>query len=162
MKTLYLIRHAKSSWDLPVDDKYRSLKERGVKDSILVANGIKSDFEKETTVFSSPAHRAIQTAILFLDHLDIPTSNIQIKEELYTFSVEGLSQFVKKIDNSLNNVTIFSHNYALTEFVNIFGDQYCENLPTAGVVKINFDITDWKDIEKGKTVFIDRPKNYKS
>ena len=67
----------------------------------------------------------------------------------------------KLIDNDVMNVLIFGHNSAITDFVNKFGDVYIDNVPTSGLVCINFEINNWKDLKKGKTVTTLFPKELK-
>ena len=57
---------------------------------------------------------------------------------------------------------LFGHNHALTYFVNTYGDDYIENLPTSGLVIFEFDIATWKDLKPGKIIDLIIPKNLRS
>ncbi|MCL5244856.1 histidine phosphatase family protein [Cellulophaga sp. 20_2_10] len=160
MKKLTLIRHGKSSWNYDVSDRDRPLLERGINDAYLVASAIKEPVID--AVFSSPANRALHTCNIFLRVLNIPSSDLRIYDELYDFSGEHVINFIKSLDNSLENVFIFGHNHALTHIVNLWGDKEIENVPTAGLVELNFNVLEWKAITKGNTLNVLFPKNLKN
>jgi phosphohistidine phosphatase len=161
MKNLILIRHAKSSWDVPLKDIDRQLNHRGIKDAHLVAaKGI--EYVPNTFLMkSSPAKRASETAIVFAHTLMYPIENIEFLDKLYTFDDSKLESVIKAFENDYDNVILFGHNAAITNFVNRFGDVFIENVPTAGFVSIEFDTNDWKTIDKGKIKKIIIPKDLK-
>ncbi|WP_456866312.1 SixA phosphatase family protein [Galbibacter sp. BG1] len=161
MKQLYIVRHGKSSWDYGVDDKDRPLMERGINDAILVSNHLKKEFKAIDAVFSSPANRALHTCLIFMRKLELDVSKVIITEQLYDFGGTSVSNFIKQLDNSYKNVMIFGHNHAFTSISNIFGNKSIDNLPTSGVVKLNFDIERWQDVEYGTTELIIFPKQLK-
>lgn len=158
MKTLILVRHGKSSWEYDVSDKDRPLKERGINDAHMVSKMLKKENINISFAYSSPANRALHTAMIFLQKLEYEFQNFEIKDVLYDFSGERLKDFVHDIDNSLHTVLIFGHNYAFTNMVNIWGDTYIENVPTSGLVQIQFDENDWSRISNGKTKRVLFPK----
>ena len=161
MKTLILVRHGKSSWDYNVSDKDRPLKERGINDAHLVSNRLK---EKGTTidyVYASPANRALHTAMIFLRNLDYGFQGFEIKDDLYDFSGEHLKRFVHAINDAYQTVLIFGHNYAFTTMANAWGDKYIDNVPTSGLVHIDFKENSWKRISKGNTKLTLFPKQLK-
>ncbi len=160
MKKLTLIRHGKSSWNYNVSDRDRPLLERGINDAYLVASTI--DSNTFDAVFSSPANRALHTCSIFLRVLNIPSRQLGVFDELYDFSGEYVIKFIHSLDNHLQDVVIFGHNYALTSIVNMFGDKEIDNVPTAGLVELNFDILDWNLVKKGVTKKIMFPKNLKN
>ena len=162
MKKVILIRHGKSSWEHDVTDRDRPLKERGINDSELISKelGAKSDIPK--TIFSSPANRALSTCKIFLKSLDISESEITVVEDLYDFEGQNVINFIKTLPNDVNEVMIFGHNHAFTSISNIFGDTYIDNLPTSGLVKLNFEIDDWKDLKQCITEFVIFPKELKA
>ncbi|SDH46903.1 SixA phosphatase family protein [Winogradskyella thalassocola] len=161
MKEILLVRHGKSSWEFDVIDYERPLKQRGIDDSNLVAKELAMKEEVSHMVFSSPANRALSTCKIFAKSLGIPKSRITIVEDLYDFDGRNVINFIKSLSNELNKVMIFGHNHAFTSISNIFGDRFIDNLPTSGLVKLTFDIEDWKDLKKGKTEFIIIPKDLK-
>jgi phosphohistidine phosphatase len=162
MKNLILIRHAKSSWDAPVHDKERVLNQRGVRDAHLVAQNIADFLPKINLIWSSTAKRASETAIIFAQNLMWPIESILFKDELYTFDASKLEKVIKSCNNSYENVILFGHNEAITEFVNKFGDVFIDNVPTAGFVSLSFDVESWSTIHKGKINKILFPRDLKN
>lgn len=150
MKNLILIRHAKSSWDTPMADKDRPLTKRGINDAHLVSLQAESYLPKSYIVWSSTAQRAKNTAFIFAENLSIPVDTIIFKDELYTFDEKALEEIIKSCNNQFDNLILFGHNGAITNFVNIFGNRAIENVPTAGFVSLSFPENDWKDIRRGK------------
>jgi len=150
MKNLILIRHAKSSWEAPLEDKDRPLSKRGINDAHLIASEIEQHLPKSYIVWSSTAKRAKNTAYIFAENLSIPLETIIFKDDLYTFDARSLEDVIKSCNNQFDNLILFGHNDAITNFVNTFGNQAVENVPTAGFVSLSFQQSDWKDIQKGK------------
>ncbi|AXT20184.1 histidine phosphatase family protein [Flavobacteriaceae bacterium AU392] len=152
MKTLTIFRHAKSSWKYDVEDIERPLKKRGITDARLVCKELKAiDFAPDY-VACSPARRTLQTSRIFFKILNINSKALTINNSLYDFSGTSVINVIKSIDDSYNDILIFGHNYALTNIVNTYGDIYIENVPTSGIVSIEFDITSWGDLKTGKTI----------
>lgn len=150
MKNLILIRHAKSSWDAPLEDKDRPLSKRGITDAHLMAGNVDEYLPKSFVVWSSTAKRAKNTAYIFAENLSIPVENIVFKDDLYTFDAQGLESAIKNCNNQFDNLILFGHNDAITNFVNIFGNRAVDNVPTAGFVSLSFEENDWQEIRKGK------------
>ena len=161
MKNLILVRHAKSSWDHDVSDDKRPLAKRGIADAHLVSREFKYQSFIADKIFSSNANRALSTCKIFLENLKITDKLLVINQKLYDFSGENVKSFIKSIDDELSNVIIFGHNYAFTSVSNNFGSVFIDNLPTCGLVWIQFDIDSWKDADKGTTKLIIRPKDLK-
>jgi len=162
MKNLILIRHAKSSWEHNVSDDQRPLANRGTSDSHLVSQEFKSYSFQPDQVFSSHANRALTTCKIFLENLKISDNLLTISPKLYDFGGQNVMDFIKSIDNQLENVIIFGHNYAFTNVSNTFGSVYIDNLPTCGLVWIQFNAKSWNEVEKGTTKLIIRPKDLRS
>ncbi|MCX2719957.1 SixA phosphatase family protein [Lentiprolixibacter aurantiacus] len=159
MKSLLLFRHGKSSWDYDVRDQDRPLKPRGIKDGHLVASTfMKNTKELPDRVFSSIANRALHTCMIFCRTLEYPMEKVSLTPSLYDFSGDSALGFVKGLDNSLNSVAIFGHNYAFTNIANQLGSMHIDNIPTSGLVKINFQVDNWKKLDKGTTELILFPK----
>ena len=158
MKSIILIRHAKSSWNEPVKDKERILTDKGIESIKKIAIEAKQFLPKNYTIISSTANRASQTALLFCNQILINVNSIQFSDNLYTFDEDQLEKEIKKSNDTIENLILFGHNEAITNFVNKFGDKYITNVPTAGFVQLQFDQNSWKDINKGKTIRIIFPK----
>jgi phosphohistidine phosphatase len=158
MKNLFLMRHAKSRWDENVSDQFRSITENGILKTEKVAHHIKNNFDfKFDQIFSSKAVRAKETSEL-VQKIVFPSQKIEVVEELYTFSHYLLDNWIRKLDNQLQNVLIFGHNPAFTDVTNQLGNEMMYNLPTSGFVWLQFESDDWKTISKGKTVQLILPK----
>jgi phosphohistidine phosphatase len=161
MKTLVLIRHGKSSWKHPVSDVNRPLKNRGITDANLVADEfLKTNFEPDLVV-SSPAKRAFDVCKIFCNKMNISEEIIQINPTIYDFEGSKTADFIKNLDDTYEKIMLFGHNYAFTNLVNMYGSTYIENLPTSGLVLIEFDVNSWKDINKGISKLILFPKHLK-
>lgn len=161
MKKLVLIRHAKSSWKHNVIDHDRPLNKRGEDDVELVSNHLKKSRLEVDKVLSSDALRAKLTTNVFISNLNIDKDLVSLSYNLYDFSGINLTKAIKEVEASINCLMVFGHNHAITDFVNTYGDKYIENVPTCGVTIINFDIENWKDLNKGKTIYTLFPKDLK-
>ena len=162
MKTLYLIRHAKSSWkDSALDDIERPLNKRGKRDAPFMGEVLKEKVVAPDVVFSSPAKRASKTAQIITELIGYPKKDIIFTEEIYEASSHELLEFINSLDNKYNSVMIFGHNPGFTMLNNFLSKQYIDNIPTCGIVALEFN-NSWKEIEKNsaKMLFFDYPKRY--
>lgn len=159
MKSITFIRHAKSSWKLQLPDHKRPLNKRGLFDAEFMASlDIVKSVEPDA-VFCSSANRTRETCSFFIKNAVFPETKVQYSDQLYDFSGASLEAFIHAIDSSLANVFIFGHNHALTALVNTKGDQYIDNIPSCGIVKINFETSNWNACSKGVIEFKLFPKN---
>lgn len=161
MKNLIVVRHAKSSWDLPLKDIERPLIQSGINDARLVAANCIPFLPETFVIWSSTAKRARETAHIFAKIISYPLEAIVYKEELYTFDENRLEKIIKSCDNAFENVIIFGHNAAITNFVNKFGNVSITNVSTAGFVALQFETDSWGKINKGKTLKTIFPKDLK-
>lgn len=159
MKNLILVRHAKSSWAVPTQDKDRGLTSQGMKDAHLVSIHSKDFIPKTFVIWSSTAKRAVNTALIFAQNMSYPIESIIYKDDLYTFDENKLENVIKSCNTIFESVILFGHNAAITDFVNKFGDVFVKNIPTSGFVYMKFDTDDWKKIKNGKIKKIIFPKN---
>lgn len=162
MKTLLLVRHAKSSWGLAtLNDFDRSLNERGKKDAPVIAQRI-LDRKIDINIFvSSPAKRAKKTAELFCSIYKKNKEQIIFIPALYHASINTFFEVVTQLNDDYNCVAIFSHNPVITEFVNqLVENVTIENMPTCGVFAVKTSITKWKEFStsKNELLFFDYPK----
>ncbi len=151
MKNLILVRHGKSSWDQPLDDRQRPLIERGVNDAGNVGAAFKKNMPNIDRAFSSPATRALHTCKIFLKAINFPIEKIQVTEELYDFTGNRVMAFIRSLEDSVETVIIFGHNHAFTEVANEWGNVGIDNVPTAGLVHLQFSANRWHDIQQGTT-----------
>lgn len=161
MKTLYFVRHAKSSWKHDVTDHQRPLKARGKNDAPLVAKHVSTLLVAPQKIISSDAVRAKTTALFFKEAFQVADGDFSIHHELYDFSGQQVLQVIEEIDNALGCVMIVGHNHAFTSLVNMLGDNYIDNLPTSGFAAIEFDTDSWKNITTGSTKHLVFPRHLK-
>jgi phosphohistidine phosphatase len=169
MKTVYIVRHAKSSWQYDdIDDIDRPLKRRGINDARLVSKILNLEIIRPDIFVSSSANRALHTAMIFADNFNYPLANLKIKKSLYSFSDGYLIKTIMALDDAFDTAIIFSHDHGINTFVNKFGSEVIPHVPTCGVIGIQFDIKHWKSInknktiKKGETVLFKTPKMYKT
>ena len=137
MKTLYIVRHAKSSWAYKgIEDIDRPLKKRGIKDAHLMSKFLSKKIEKPDVFVTSSANRALHTAIIFCEKFSFPHANLQIKRQLYSFSDGYLEKTIKALDDGFNSAFIFSHDHGINTFVNEFGNKPIAHVPTCGVIAL--------------------------
>lgn len=161
MKTLYLVRHAKSSWDFPeLDDIDRPLNSRGAENAPEMGIRLQKKGIRPDLLISSPANRAITTAREIAKKIGYPTDEVQSSREIYHEDEKGLLRIVRKQDEKHSSLMLFGHNPAFTWFANSLTGEHIENIPTAGVVGITFDSDTWQDIDfqKGRMDFFDYPR----
>lgn len=163
MKKLYLVRHAKSSWDNPnLDDHERPLNSRGKRDAPYMANLINGKIELPDLIISSTAKRAITTAEIFAEVFCIKTDKLIRDKNLYNASSYELLSIINQLPDEFHRAMIFAHNPGLTMLTNRLGDKYIDNIPTCGLVEISFEVNSWKEIDynKGNIVKFEYPKKY--
>jgi len=162
MKKLYIVRHAKSSWEYEgINDHDRPLKKRGIKDAHLMSTFLAKEINRPDIFISSSANRALHTGIIFCQNFSYPMANLKISKELYSFSDGYLIKTVKALDDSFNSAIIFSHDHGINFFVNKFGNKPIAHVTTCGIIGIDFDIKYWKNLKKGTTSLIEFPKHHK-
>jgi phosphohistidine phosphatase len=161
MKTIYLVRHGKSSWKNPNQkDLNRPLSKRGKNDAPKMGKKLKKLNEKADLIITSPAKRAYDTARKIAKETGYPVKKIDKEDKLYMADNEGFIDVIKKVKKSVDKLMIVSHNLGLTIFANFISDSDIVNIPTAGIVRIDFEINKWKDIKniKGRLIFFEYPK----
>ncbi|WP_415370940.1 SixA phosphatase family protein [Patiriisocius sp. Uisw_047] len=161
MKTLYMSRHAKSSWKQDVTDHQRPLKGRGEKDGVLVSAYVADNFPAPELIISSEAVRALSTATYYKDAWSMEAQNFKTNNDLYDFSGQQVMRVIKDLNNSNNCVMIVGHNHAFTAIANMLGSEYMDNMPTCGFVAIEFNVEAWQDVTKGKTIHRVFPRDLK-
>ncbi|WP_124981289.1 SixA phosphatase family protein [Nonlabens xiamenensis] len=158
MKRLIVIRHGKSSWELDVRDHDRVLAQRGIDDGHLIGEHLSTMGLVPDLIWSSTAARALQTATLVTEYLDYQLSKLRLNRSLYTFDAHSLASVVRSCDDDVNTLMIFSHNHGITEMVNAMGSERFDNVPTTGVVVLEFSVDQWSAVERGTTQFHVFPK----
>lgn len=161
MKTIYIVRHAKSSWDISDQpDEKRPLLEKGKKRTKRVIDFLHHKKVKVDYIISSHAVRAYETAKLLAHGLEYPVENIRIDKHIYFADGDSILDQFYDLPERFHSVMIVGHNPTLTDLANRFLDNPIENLPTSGVVSIIFDTEKWEEVPLAsrKTNFILFPK----
>ena len=161
MKTLYLVRHAKSSWDNPaLRDFDRPLNERGKTDAPRMGQRLNKRGVMPELILSSPARRARSTARKIAREIDYNLNQIQFADNLYHAAPNTILQVLSRLPDSFQSVMVVGHNPGLTDFVNEYIGVRIDNVPTCGVVAARFKVQSWKDLSAvtGELIFFDYPK----
>ncbi len=149
MRTVYFIRHAKSSWeDISLRDADRPLNKRGLRDAPFMARLFRAKEKTPDLLFSSPANRALTTAGYFAEALLMPKDEIEVVNHFYMADERDVLKHLNGLDDSVNTVCIFGHNPVTTHLANLFSDDYIPNVPTCGIVKIEMEDGKWKDFSQ--------------
>ena len=162
MKKLLLVRHAKSDWnDLKLSDFDRPLNDRGHKNAPEMAERLLRKHIIPEHIVSSPAKRAFTTAKYFAKAFGIEKSLIEKNEGIYEASSDDLLKIINDFDNSKNFIALFGHNPGITSLADSLSGAYIGNIPTCGLVLIEFPFEDWRMIsyDTGKKLLYDYPKN---
>jgi phosphohistidine phosphatase len=163
MKTLYIVRHAKSSWDdSELSDFERPLNERGKADAPKMGKRLKEKEFYPDLVLSSPAKRALSTARRICKVIGFKKENIKTDRRLYHADDEMMLSVLRESKAKVHTIMMIGHNPGLTDFVNSIVNEEIDidNIPTCGVVGFSFDTDDWNKINwgTGKFLFFDYPK----
>lgn len=163
MKKLFIIRHAKSSWeDLLVKDFDRPLNKRGKKDAPFMGTVLKNKGIIPDIIISSPALRAKTTIETIVKELEVEKKVIY-NNNIYEAALSSLINIIIKIEDTNNIAFLVGHNPSL----NALADEYInfnENIPTLGIIEIQFKTNTWKNISKdnAKLISFEYPKKYKN
>ena len=161
-KLLLICRHAKSSWqDAHLSDRERPLNTRGERDAPdmgrrLLGRGIQPDL-----IMTSPAIRAMMTAEHYALALGYPTASLRINPEQYAASVAGLITLLRTVEQQCARLMLVGHNPESTDLANVLGNLAIGNIPTSGIVALEFAVGRWQDLQagSGRLLFFDFPKN---
>lgn len=164
MKTLYLLRHAKSSWDFDhLSDHDRPLNNRGRTDAPLMGEQLAKRHIRPDLLLSSPAVRALTTASIVARELGYDMDRIRVDANLYHADRQELLRVIKATEPEVEELMLVGHNDGLTDLANHLSPEYVDNIPTTGVMSLSFTCDAWQDIAKqnARFNFFDFPKNYK-
>jgi phosphohistidine phosphatase len=159
--SLLICRHAKSSWDDPgLGDFDRPLNKRGERDAPemgrrLVRLGVRPDL-----IMTSPAARALSTALHYAHQLGIPQEQVRQNPAQYAASVPELIQLIRTVDSGVTTLMLVGHNPECTALANELGGLNIDNIPTCGIVALAFSRRTWVNISAGSgtLLFFDYPK----
>jgi phosphohistidine phosphatase len=161
MKTLYLMRHAKSSWSFDdLSDKERPLNGRGRTDAPAMGEALAKRNIHIDLMVSSPAVRAMSTAALVAGVLKYPHERIQVIEKIYQADVGDLLRVMHELPNEANSVLLVGHNNTITDFANLLSPSKLPELPTAAIVCLRFNTNHWAHADRNNAeyYFYDHPR----
>lgn len=162
-KTLLVIRHAKSSWDITtLNDFDRPLNDRGKRDAPAMAGRLKEKNILVDAFVASPAKRAKKTAELFIETYNRNKEDIIFISKLYHAGTDTFFEVAEDLNEAFQTVALFSHNPGITAFVNMLTDDVrLDNMPTCGIFAVKLQSSSWKNFRKAKKefLFFDYPKN---
>ncbi|MCP4334876.1 MAG: histidine phosphatase family protein [Gammaproteobacteria bacterium] len=163
MKSLYLLRHAKSSWaESGLSDQQRPLSERGLHDAPMMGKRFETRGEILHRVVTSPALRAAATAEMFAEACGFPVQEIEVESDLYFLGSGSIEEVIRRQDDQLHALMLVFHNPDITYFANALDDEIrIDNVPTCGLIRLSSDIDLWRDWSPANTAFeyFDYPKN---
>lgn len=143
-RTLTIVRHAKSSWeDERLADRDRPLNRRGERDAPRMGKRIQNAAIRPSLIVSSPAKRAWTTAKLIAAEIGYPQEFLQREADLYLASVDTILDVLVAQDSGFSSIMLVGHNPGLTSFANYLVPGLTDNLPTGGVVSVEFEHPDW-------------------
>jgi len=162
VKTLLLIRHAKSSWKEPsLTDLQRPLKKRGIRNASEMGERLAKLDHRVERIFTSPARRAMQTIELMAECAGFNSDMIEVCPDLYSFDYDDVMLYLRKLDAQWQSIAVVGHNPAITDLVNFLALDHITNIPTCGVAQLELDIASWNALKAGcgKLLHYDFPKN---
>ncbi len=163
MRTLYLTRHAKSSWDDPAtDDFHRPLNDRGERDAPVMARTFKERGEPVDRLVSSPAVRAITTCRVFAKALGVKEGEITQDKGIYLAPTEMLLRTVNLLNDDWQRVMLFGHNPGFTDLAEYISDADIGEMATCATARIDFTVDSWAEVSMGlgTLVWYDYPKRH--
>ncbi|MBI5897232.1 MAG: histidine phosphatase family protein [Desulfobacterales bacterium] len=163
IKTLSLIRHAKSSWKFPgLADADRPLSNRGRHEAALMGRALAERGFTPDRWFSSPALRALRTAEAIAGAVGWPIARIALEHRLYERSSEEMLALLRAMDDNAAWVACVGHNPELTDLAYRLASKNIANVPTCGVVEMRFAMDRWQALGQSEPISVsfDFPKNH--
>jgi len=163
MKTIYLVRHAKSSWkhaNLP--DYERPLNQRGERDAPFMGELLKKNNIVPDLIVSSSAVRANSTSEILAEKMNYDKGKIQFTKGIYDAATNTLLDIIRAFDSSLNSVMLVGHNPGITMLAGLLAAEYIENMPTCSIAAIQVEVDNWELIDsvEGKLLWLEFPGKY--
>jgi phosphohistidine phosphatase len=162
MKKLIFVRHGKAEEsDSGISDYERSLTSKGKMISKLIAKKLREKEKSHVTIISSPAFRALETALIFAAEFDIEPEKIILNSNIYfKMNLRHLPEILTSAGEKSNTVMLFGHNPSFTEMANSLCNEGCDSMPKSGVIGLSFDINTWPEIrqKKGRQEFYLNPE----
>ncbi len=163
MKTLYLIKHAKSNWSIPGESDFeRGLSKKGLKNIKTIGSYLSIRSIMPDIILSSCALRAQETADHLAEQIQYSGPRFYL-QDLYSSSPEIIKEIIMAQDDRFSNMFLISHNPQISELVYTLTNEHLSKMPSLGIVAIDFDVESWNELEekKGKIDFFIHPKQFK-
>ena len=164
MKRVVIVRHAKAVPYGYEDDFNRDLLDRGKNDANRVSRECKNHGILPDIMISSPATRALKTARIFAENLNVEKSQIIEKEDIYDgLTIHEFIEMIRNLPEDTGTAFFFGHNPGFFYFVSNLLNHYNQDMPTCAAVGIDFGVNHWKEVEarSGKMSFRFTPKMLK-
>lgn len=164
MKTLIMVRHAKSDWgNETVTDLCRPLNARGYADAQILARQLLQRVGQPQLWLTSPAIRAYSTALIFAEAYNFDPEKLVIQKRIYEATIRTLAGIIEALPDDADQVILFGHNPGFTKFFNEYSDAFADNIPTCGITSISNDVKSWTNFldSKGKNDFYLYPKEFR-
>ncbi|MVN75952.1 histidine phosphatase family protein [Hymenobacter sp. HMF4947] len=163
MKTLYLMRHAKSSWSFDeLRDQERPLNDRGRDDAPRMGQALAKRHIVPDLLVSSPAVRALSTAVLVARELKYPHDKIVVEPGIYQADLDTLLAIIRDLPDGAGSVLLTGHNPTMTDVANYLSPSpLSSEMPTAAVMCLRFDTDHWAEVKQANAefYFYDYPRN---
>ena len=162
MKSVLIVRHAKSSWDDPaLSDFDRPLNERGKLDAPMMAKRLLERKVSIDAFISSPAKRAKKTATIFAREYGLRKDDVILFDDLYEPSTEDFYNAIEKAPAKAKAIALFAHNPGITDFVNSLSETRLDDMPTCAVFAVKVKIEKWSEFRQAAREFwfFDCPKS---
>jgi phosphohistidine phosphatase len=163
MKRLIFVRHGKAEdGSSEISDFERSLTLKGKVISRLMAHKLMEKEKSPGIIITSPAFRALETALIFADEFEINTDEVILNSNIYyKMSLQNLPSVLSSVTEDADLVTLFGHNPSFTQIANSLSKEGCDSIPKTGIICISFNIMTWSDIGRnnGKTEYFLIPEN---
>lgn len=155
MKTLIVVRHAKSSWaNIGERDFDRNLNDRGKEDAPVMAEKLLHTKIKIDAFVSSPAKRTRKTAKAFIEAYGKTKKDIILSDDLYNASSSIFYETVNALNDEYDAVAVFGHNPGITDFVNTLCNTHIDEMPTCSMFAVQIPITSWKNFKETEKEFL--------
>ncbi|NOT36061.1 MAG: hypothetical protein HOP11_01645 [Saprospiraceae bacterium] len=145
-KLIFVVRHAKSSWESPLKDLDRPLNDRGIRTAPIMAALFKDLILGPTLVISSPANRAFSTAKVFHAECQLEEP-IKVVNDLYFGDEESYLESIRKVADKFRTVALFGHNPKVEDFSARVVNGYTGNVPTCAIMSFISEVNEWKEVD---------------
>lgn len=162
MKTVFFVRHAKSSWkELGLTDFERPLNNRGLRDAPFMGKLLSNTIQTPDLFLSSSAKRAYKTAKIFAEQFDVSKNKIKKEDDLYHSDTSEILSQLHQLEDKVDSVMLFIHNPGITDIVNYCTKSNIFNIPTCAVAGIEFPVENWQQVSNnGHLMIYEYPKKY--